>query len=119
MKPHHSILVLVLLALSSCSKLPSALPSPLSNQQYTEEDVRKFVTPGTPRAEIIERFGEPVYAQKNPKIEGDGTDIEEIIYFFLPPAPSGTKEHFVFAGFQVRLKNGKTVEWMASHRSSY
>lgn len=69
-----------------------------------------------PRTDIIARFGEPLITDKNPRFEDGSTNIDEIIYFFLlPPFPRKT-EHFVFSGFQVRLKDGKAVDWASSHR---
>ncbi len=79
--------------------------------------MRAFVQPGTPREAIIKRFGEPVVDDKHPNFEGGYTGIDEIMFFNLPyklqqgPAPAD----WVFAGFQVRLKDGKAVEWMATH----
>jgi len=88
-----------------------------SRRDYTEDDVRKFVVKGTTREAIIAKFGEPFDDEKNPKFEDGSTKIDEIIYFTLPPPPAGVKEDYVFSGFQVRLKEGKAVEWFASHRS--
>ena len=105
--------IIGIFALSSCSRQPSNLAP-----HYTENDVRKFVIPGTPRDAIIARFGTPLTAEKNPKFEDGNTDIDEIIYFLLPSAPAGTKEDFVFSGFQVRLKEGKAVQWLSSHRTT-
>jgi hypothetical protein len=107
MKLSAIILVLVMVALMSCSQ-----------KHYTEEDVRTFVVPGTTRAAIIKRFGESFIDEKNPKFEDGSTEIDEIMYFDLPPAPLGVKEDFVFSGFQVRLKNGKAVRWFSTHRSN-
>jgi hypothetical protein len=97
-------------SLSGCSRHTSA--------RYTEDDVRNFVLPGTSREAIIQRFGEPVIVEKNPKFEDGNTNVDEIILFRLPPSPPGTKEDYVFAGFQVGLKNGKVVDWISTHRSS-
>jgi hypothetical protein len=111
MKAHSLFAILVLVAsLSGCSRSASS--------KYTEDDVRKFVLPGTPREAIIQRFGDPVIVEKNPKFEDGSTNVDEIIYFHLPLPPPGVKEDFVFAGFQVGLKNGKAVDWLSSHRSS-
>jgi hypothetical protein len=104
-----SLLVLAVVSLCSCSRSARTL--------YTEEDVRAFVQPGTSRAAIFERFGEPLIDEKNPKFEGGYTGVDEIIYYFLPSKPRQRKpnDDWVFAGFQVRLKEGKAVEWMATH----
>jgi hypothetical protein len=118
MKPYCLIIVLALFALFFCERQQPRLDSRTSRQQYTENDVRNFVIPGTPRDAIITRFGEPVVVEKNPKFEDGSTDIDEILDFYLPSAPRGTKEDFVFAGFQVYLRDGKAVQWMSNHRSS-
>jgi hypothetical protein len=75
------------------------------------------VQPGTSREAIVRRFGEPTSDWKNPKFEDGYTGVDEIIYYFLPPEPRRRKrtDDWVFSGFQVRLKDGKTVEWMATH----
>ena len=105
------LLAFTLFGLCSCSR--SARPP------YTEDDVRAFVQPGTPREAIIKRFGEPVVDEKNPKFEGGYTGVDEIIYYLLPSFTQSRKrppsKEWVFAGFQVRLKDGKAVEWMATH----
>jgi hypothetical protein len=112
-----TICVVAVLTLSGCFRQASLAPDAI-RQQYSEDDVRKFVLPGTPRQAIIERFGDPVHDEKNPKFEDGSTDVDEILYFHLPLPPPGTKEDFVFSGFQVGLKNGKAVYWLSSHRSS-
>jgi len=113
MKQFVFIIFLALLAATSCSRQTRA-----SWQLYTEDDVRKFVQPGTPITAIIQRFGQPIHDEKNPKFEGTFTNVDEIVYFILPDAPPGTKEDYVFAGFQVRLKTGKAVDWFSTHRST-
>ena len=116
MKARSLLAILVLVAsLSGCSRHPLIRNT---SYQYTEDDVRKFVLPGTPREAIIQRFGEPEYVSKNPKFEDGSTDVDEIIYFSLPDPSPGVKEDFVFGGFQVGLKNGKAVDWLSSHRST-
>lgn len=105
--------ILGILSSPSCSRNLSAL-----TPSYTEDDVRKFIVSGTPRNAIVARFGTPLTADKNPKFEDGNSDIDEILYFLLPDAPTGTKEDFVFSGFQVGLKEGKTVQWISSHRST-
>lgn len=103
------LLVLAVVSLCSCSRSARA--------PYTEEDVRAFIKPGTPREAIVKRFGEPRIVEKNPKFEGGYTGVDEIIFYFLPLEPRKQKktDDWVFSGFQVRLKEGKTVEWMATH----
>ena len=113
MKPSVITIILVLLAATSCSRQTRA-----SWQLYSEDDVGKFVTPGTPLTAIIQRFGQPMIDEKHPKFEGGGTNIDEIVYYFLPDASPRTKEDYVFAGFQVRLKDGKAVNWDSTHRST-
>ena len=112
-----SILLVVTLCASlfACSRKPlnpSGLP-----QQYTEDDVRQFVLPGATREAIIRRFGEPQIDEKHPRFDDGSTNIDEIMYFFLPEPPFGTKEDFVFGGFQVGLKENKALDWSSSHRS--
>jgi len=108
MIPRFLILVSFLaLVVTACSRHPV----------YTEQDVRSFVVPGTPLEAIIQRFGQPTYVEKNPKFEDGSTEIDEIVYFDLPLPPPGVKEDYAFAGFQVRLKNGKAVNWFSTHRS--
>jgi hypothetical protein len=104
------LLTVVVVGLCACSR-------PATRPPYTEEDVRAFVQPGTSREAIIKRFGEPINDWKNPKFEDGSTDIDEIIFFMLPfePRRGPPPEDSVFAGFQVRLKDGKAVEWMATH----
>ena len=106
-----ALLAFAFVALCSCSR--SARPP------YTEDDVRAFVQPGTAREAIIRRFGEPVMDEKNPKFEDGYTGVDEIIYYMLPsftqPRKRPPSKEWVFAGFQVRLKDGKAVEWMATH----
>ena len=103
------LLVVLVLAgqLTGCSR---------QSPTYTEDEVRKFVLPGTSRDAIVERFGRPIYVQKNPKFEDGSTDIDEILVFSLPAPNPPTNESWVFSGFQVRLKDGKAVQWSASHR---
>ena len=119
MRYYFIILFSALFALSSCSRQPSAPVARASYQLYTEDDVRKFIAPGTPLIAIAQRFGEPCVDEKNPKFENGSTNIDEIVYFFLPAAPPGTKEDFAFCGFQVRLKGGKAVDWFSSHRTAH
>jgi len=107
MKQTALIFTLITVVLTSCSR-----------KQYTEDDVRKFVVPGTTREAIIQKFGKSFIDEKNPKFEDGSTEIDEIMYFDLPPAPFGVKEDFVFSGFQVRLKDGKAVRWFSTHRSN-
>jgi len=114
MKPFVIIIFLALLAVLSCSRQTRA-----TWQLYSEDDVRKFVQPGTPITAIIQRFGRPIYDEKNPMFESAFTNVDEIVYFNLPDAPPGTKEDFVFSGFQVRLKTGKAVDWSSSHRTTH
>jgi hypothetical protein len=102
MRPFLIIMFSAALLLTSCSRQTRA-----SYQLYTEDDVQKFVQPGTPLANIIQRFGQPSYDEKNPKFEGVFTNVDEIVYFNLPDAPPGTKEDFAFSGFVVRLKAGQ------------
>jgi hypothetical protein len=114
MKPFVIIMFLTLLAVSSCSRQTRA-----AWQLYSEDDVRKFVQPGTPLTNIIQRFGQPWHDEKNPKFESTFTNVDEIVYFDLPDAPPGTKEDYVFCGFQVRLKDGKAVDWFSTHRTTH
>lgn len=114
MKQYVIIMFLTLLAATSCSRQTRA-----SWQLYSEDDVRKFVLPGTPVTAIIQSFGQPVYDEKHPKFEGAFTNVDEIVYFNLPDAPPGTKEIFVFSGFQVRVKDGKAIDWFSSHRTTH
>ena len=88
-----------------------------SGPAYTEEDVRKFVTAGKPREDIIARFGEPVVDQRDPKFEDGNTNIDEILFFVLPDPNPLTNERWVFSGFEARLHAGRAVDWAASHRS--
>jgi hypothetical protein len=115
MRPHFIILLLSLLAFVSCSR-KSAQDS---RQLYNEEDVRKFVLPGTPLTAIIQRFGQPLDDEKNPKFEDGSTNIDEIVYFLLPPPLPGKTEDFEFSGFQVHLKAGRAVDWLPSHRTTH
>jgi len=114
MKQFVVIMFLALLAATSCSRQTRA-----SWQLYSEDDVRKFVQPGTPVPAIIQRFGQPIYDEKHPKFESAFTNVDEIVYFDLPDAPPGTKEDYVFCGFQVRLKDGKAVDWFSTHRTTH
>ena len=88
-----------------------------SGKQYAEEDVRAFVLPGTAREAIIARFGKPTYDEKNPKFADGSTKIDEIIYFDLPLRNPPVEQKGVFSGFQVRLKDGKAVDWTSAHSS--
>jgi hypothetical protein len=106
MKRTALIFILTVIVFTACSR-----------RDYTEDEVRVFVVKGTTREAIIAKFGEPFADEKNPKFEDGSTKIDEIIYFTLPPPPPGVKQDFVFSGFQVRLKEGKAIEWFASHRS--
>jgi hypothetical protein len=111
MKTFTLLVVLALsIQLSGCSRQSSG---------YTEEDVRKFVVPGTARDAIVERFGSPVYVQKNPKFEDGSTNVDEILFFSLPEPRPPQNESWVFSGFQVSLKDGKAVRWSASHRDTH
>ena len=114
MKPFVILAFLALLVVTSCSRQTRA-----SWQLYSEDDVRKFVSPGTPLTAITQRFGQPWHDEKNPKFESVNTNVDEIVYFNLPDAPPGTKEDYVFCGFQVRLKDGKAVDWFSTHRTTY
>jgi hypothetical protein len=106
-------------ALAACSRHPSPVAPTMNDQTYTEDDVRNFVLPGTSREAIIKRFGEPQHQDKNPIFEDGSTAIDEIIYFDLPFPNPPREERWAFAGFQVRLKNGKAVDWMATHQDIY
>src|SRR3989442_9868305 len=97
------LVTIAVFALCGCSR---------QSMQYTEDDVRRFVLPGTTREAIIKRFGEPIVDEKNPKFDDGSTAIDEIIYFDLPSPNPPVEENWAFAGFQVRLKNGKAVQWM-------
>jgi hypothetical protein len=111
-KPYSIIPLLALLAFASCSR--QAVRD--SHQTFTEDDVRKFVQPGTPIASIVQKFGEPIHDEKNPKFADGSTNIDEIVYFNLPPPP-GTKGNWVFCGFSVRLKAGMAVDWSSTHEN--
>jgi hypothetical protein len=102
----------LILAASSAVALGQTLPL----ETYTEEDVRAFVVPGTPREAIIQRFGQPFSTEKDPKFEDGSHPADEILYFNLPLPNPPKEEQWVFSGFQVWLKGGKAVKWMASHR---
>ena len=72
---------------------------------YTEQEVREFVVPGTPLEKIIQRFGEPMISEKNPKFEDGSTEIDEIVYFELPlPPPWGAR------GFRILRFSGQAEE---------
>ncbi len=102
-------------AMTACSK-QSPTPGPgAANQSYTENDVRSFVLPGTSREAIVARFGQPNYVQRNPKFEDGSTNIDEIIFFDLPFPNPPRNVKWGFAGFQVHLKEGKAVDWFATH----
>src|SRR5438105_3479385 len=90
---------------------------PGAKQPYTENDVRSFVKPGTSRDAIIARFGQPVSDDKNPKFEGGYTGVDEILFYVLPLQSwkKTRNDETAFVGFQVRLKDGKAVEWMPSY----
>ena len=119
MKAALLFLLIGLSTLSACSRQRTS-PSPaLGDEPYTEDDVRKFVLPGTSREAIIKRFGEPINDWKNPTFEDGSTDIDEILFFDLPGPNPPVEESWVFSGFQVRLKNGKAVQWMSSHRDTH
>ena len=104
------LLNIAVLALFACSRSGTR---PL----YTEEDVRAFVQPGTSCEAIIKRFGEPLVDDKHPKFEGGYTEVDEIMFYAQPPEPRRLRstDKRTFAGFQVRLKDGKAVEWMGSY----
>jgi hypothetical protein len=101
-----TLVLLALLTLPACSR---------HSAPYTEGDVRKFVLPGTTREAIIKRFGEPTSVEKNPRFDDGSTNVDEIIYYFLPlsswPRTGGDQR---FTGFQVSLKDGKTIDWLPS-----
>lgn len=108
MKPHLPLgMLMVFGLLIGCTRQSS----------YTEDEVKKFVLPGTSREAIIQRFGEPMVDEKNPKFVDGSTNIDEILIFVLPP-DTATHGKFVFSGFQVRLKDGKAVEWMRTESKS-
>ena len=114
-RPMRLLVIIILLALLV---LPFfVIRTRTTSRLYTEDDVRKFVQPGTPLTNIIERFGQPWHDEKNPKFESFQTNVDEIVYFNLPDAPPGTKEDFVFCGFQVRLKDGNAVDWFSTHET--
>ena len=98
----------------SCGLLPGCSPPPSS---YTEHEVRQFVQPGTSRGSIVERFGTPVHVEKNPKFEAGSTNkVDEILYFETPLPRPLTNQNWAFSGFQVWIKDGQAVRWLASHR---
>lgn len=109
MKPILSSAVAVLcIHLTACSR---------HSPNYTEDDVRDFVLPGTSRQAIVKRFGSPIHVQKNPKFEkGSTNDIDAILYFETPLPNPLTNQSWAFSGFQVWLKDDKAVKWLASHR---
>ena len=97
--------------------LVSACSRPTHRPLYTEAEVRAFIQPGTPREAIITRFGEPMITEKDPKFDGGWTGVDEIIYYLLPSGDEQRerKDDWAFAGFQVRLKEGKAVDWASTH----
>lgn len=100
--------MLAMCQLSACTKHSPA---------FTEEDVAKRVVPGIERGDIIKQFGRPIYTRKNPQLEkGSTNDVDEILFFETPLPKPLTNEAWAFAGFQVWLKDGKAVKWVASHR---
>src|SRR5436190_1326554 len=101
---------IMVMSLCACSR-PAAKPP------YTEDDVRVFVQPGTSREAIIARFGEPSVDEKNPRFDGGYTGVDEIIHYLLPPEyhQRPRKDDWAFSGFQVRLKDGKAVDWASTH----
>jgi hypothetical protein len=118
-----AILFLAFLALSGvlagCSRHAPPSPQNIGQQPYTEDDVRKSVLPGTPRESIVGRFGQPMVDEKNPRFEDGSTNIDEILVFTLPSTNPPKNENWVFAGFQVRLKDGKAVEWSVVHMDTH
>src|SRR5437879_2528594 len=104
----------LLLAIALSVGVPATLAYD-SSKWYTEDDVRAFVLPGTTREAIIARFGKPTYDEKNSKFEDGSTKIDEIIYFDLPLRNPPVEQRGVFSGFQVRLKDGKAVDWSSAH----
>jgi hypothetical protein len=107
--------MLFLASVALCSQLSAcSRHAPI----YTEDEVRQFVLPGIPREAILQRFGEPLRDWKNPKFEDGSTNIDEILYYFLPSPNPPTNASWVFSGFQVRLKDGKAVQWSATHRDT-
>src|SRR5207248_22673 len=105
----------LLAGVALCAQLNGCSPQ---SSTYSESDVRAFILPGTSREAIVKRFGKPVYQEKNPKFEDGSTNIDEILFFNLPAPNPPRNESWVFSGFQVRLKDGKAVEWSASHRDT-
>jgi hypothetical protein len=115
MKVIGFIVILTLASqLLSCSR--NSREPHLAQASYTETDVLKFVTPGTPREAIIRQFGRPMSTLKS-TVSADGIDYDETLFFMLPLPPADVKENLAFAGFQVRLKDGKAVRWFPTTRS--
>ena len=103
------VLPLLVVAMCVCSA---------SDSVYTEADVKAFVRPGMSRSELIQRFGQPLIDDTQPKRESGDTSIDEIMNFVLFEAhPTPTKDP-VFAGFVVRLKDQKIVSWDIIHRTT-
>ena len=111
--------ILLLFVLCGCGQKAQPLIRSGGGSAYTEEDVRKFVVPGTSRDAIIARFGDPGIDERNPKFEDGSTNIDEILYFRLPLPNPLRNEEWAFSGFQVRLHSGKAVDWAASHSTTH
>lgn len=107
MKLPYLLLGLTLMAVSACSRQP-----------YSESDVQKYIVPGVTREAVIERFGQPDFFARGAALPEDNAEVDEILYFDLPPAPPGTREDYVFSGFQVWFKQGKVLECHIAHRSN-
>ena len=105
-------LIAVYIGPLACSRQPSAAAQHYK-PSYTEKDVRHFVVPGIDINTVIKRFGPPFFEDKNPRLEGGSTSVDQIVFFHLPRPPQGVREDFAFAGFQVYLKSGKVV-WLGS-----
>ncbi len=106
------ILVLLAAMITLCDCSRHSVP-------YTESDVGKFVRAGMLRAEIIKRFGEPMFDEKNPRFEDGSTNVDEIIYYDLPIAAAlahnrDKDSDHRFTGFQVSLKDGRVLDWSPS-----
>jgi len=76
-------------------------------EDFTEQDVKTFITLGQPVSEITNRFGVPYLTKTN--------QFNQVIMRFHSGLPDTIRTNgYVFAGFHLVATNGTALRWSAS-----
>ncbi len=95
---------------------PVSIQSPASAAK--EKWVIDNIKVGMAKDEVIKKAGPPLIEDDHPKIEGQSSDGQAVMYYFAPAPKAPTKERGAYGGFEVWLKSNKVTDVSIIHRSS-